>query len=461
MVHIIYRKRKWTYYAKADNGFRNWNVNLVMLNYNTLNEVLEQIAINDNEFSEKYNFSEFPERTDNQKSAEVTLYNFMTRTILSTINVKEIKGLNPDILLYGTINNDLFIGDSIYLNANDSYTINYYSEEVDKENKSIEFAQKFDKLLYEEMLAEAMLIYDEDVDDYQIKVRDTLRIYTNELQKAYTYYDDTYQEPSMKIKDLAEEITKDLNFDYDKAKAIEEYFTNEGFVYDLDYQPEEGNEGAEYFIFNSKKGSCSSYATAMTLMSRAIGLPSRYIEGFLMTEKEDDTTFLVRGNDAHAFTEVFISGYGWMTFDATVSTSNQSDEKASIDKISTENLKRILIIVVSSTLIILLLIILFLPLLKELAFRVHIKLLKNDLAILLLYNHIIKRTGKKLDIDTKAFTAKMIERKILEVYGIIISEITIPFEKVCYGEKILLDEELLNAYKSYLNFYKITKRKKK
>lgn len=432
-----------------------------MLNYNTLNEVLEQIAINDNEFSEKYNFSEFPERTDNQKSAEVTLYNFMTRTILSTINVKEIKGLNPDILLYGTINNDLFIGDSIYLNANDSYTINYYSEEVDKENKSIEFAQKFDKLLYEEMLAEAMLIYDEDVDDYQIKVRDTLRIYTNELQKAYTYYDDTYQEPSMKIKDLAEEITKDLNFDYDKAKAIEEYFTNEGFVYDLDYQPEEGNEGAEYFIFNSKKGSCSSYATAMTLMSRAIGLPSRYIEGFLMTEKEDDTTFLVRGNDAHAFTEVFISGYGWMTFDATVSTSNQSDEKASIDKISTENLKRILIIVVSSTLIILLLIILFLPLLKELAFRVHIKLLKNDLAILLLYNHIIKRTGKKLDIDTKAFTAKMIERKILEVYGIIISEITIPFEKVCYGEKILLDEELLNAYKSYLNFYKITKRKKK
>lgn len=122
---------------------------------------------------------------------------------------------------------------------------------------------------------------------------------------------------------LAAEITAGLDSDYEKARAIERYFTEMGFVYDLEYQKAEG-ENVEHFLTESKRGVCYEYATAMVLLCRSAGLPARYMQGYNMTERSDvrfpdfETNYLVKIRDAHGFPEVYISGYGWLSFEPTV-----------------------------------------------------------------------------------------------------------------------------------------------
>lgn len=120
------------------------------------------------------------------------------------------------------------------------------------------------------------------------------------------------------IQSLADEITDGLNSDYEKALALEKWFGEAGFVYDMEFVPEE--KGAEYFLFKSRRGICSDYATALTLLARAAGLTARYCEGFYMSpETYDETTELYNITDAqaHAWPQIYIPGAGWLDFDAT------------------------------------------------------------------------------------------------------------------------------------------------
>lgn len=451
----LYQGNNWTYDEQyGSRGKVSWYRDNDKQNFNKFIEALETVTSHDKKFSEKYNLTELPKLIDSQKTAIVTLNDHRSSIVLCLNNVINILGI--DDRLYGTLNNDLFLKEQ--LNPKDSYTISYFSEGVDVNNQSIEFLRKFNKNIYERMLWD-MVFSLKSKGNSSNEMLDIIYKYTVNGKNAYDYYEDTYQEPSPRIEELAKKITEGLYSDYDKAKALEEYFQKNGYVYDLKYQPGKGNEGAEYFIFESKKGSCSSYATAMTLMARAIGLPARYIEGFLMNEKEDATTYVVKTKDAHAFTEVFISGYGWMTFDATVSGTIEQ-KTAAINK-HTLSKEDILTIVRHGILALLLLaiIIIILPFIKEFSFRVRLKYLENNAAILLIYTHLKKRFHKKLGIKIDGLTAKMIEDKIYQAYGISIADLTTAFEKVYYGEKVLTTDELNNSYNTYLNFYNATKRK--
>ena len=83
---------------------------------------------------------------------------------------------------------------------------------------------------------------------------------------------------------LAAEITKDRYSDLEKALAIEQYFSDAGYVYDLAYQKAEG-ENIVDFLTVSHTGVCYEYATAMTLLCRSAGLPTRYVQGFNLGER--------------------------------------------------------------------------------------------------------------------------------------------------------------------------------
>ena len=60
------------------------------------------------------------------------------------------------------------------------------------------------------------------------------------------------------------------------------FFEQNGYVYDNEYEPDD--ESIAYFLFTSKRGNCTNYATSMTLMARMLGLPARYVEGFAAYE---------------------------------------------------------------------------------------------------------------------------------------------------------------------------------
>lgn len=116
------------------------------------------------------------------------------------------------------------------------------------------------------------------------------------------------------VKELAREITKDCIYDWEKADALQQFFRENDFVYDMDYRAPD--DSVEYFLFESKRGTCSDYASAYALMGRAVGLVVRYAEGFV-PQREYQNTYVVRTDSGHAYPEVFIPNVGFVRYEAT------------------------------------------------------------------------------------------------------------------------------------------------
>ena len=74
-------------------------------------------------------------------------------------------------------------------------------------------------------------------------------------------------------------------------------------------------------VFNHRRGVCQDFAHVMLACLRALGLPARYVSGYLETDSGPDGTRL-RGADAsHAWVAVFCPGYGWLDLDPTNNTA--------------------------------------------------------------------------------------------------------------------------------------------
>jgi hypothetical protein len=119
-----------------------------------------------------------------------------------------------------------------------------------------------------------------------------------------------------RVQKLAKDITAHSANDYDKAANIQRYLIA-NYAYTLNLTSA-GKDPLAYFLFTRRAGHCEYFATAMTIMLRSIGVPARYVTGFLPGEYNDvGGDYIIRGSDAHAWVEVYFSGYGWITFDPT------------------------------------------------------------------------------------------------------------------------------------------------
>ena len=82
--------------------------------------------------------------------------------------------------------------------------------------------------------------------------------------------------------------------------------------------PTLGKPPVEAFLFGSRRGHCELFASAAAVMLRSVGVPARIAIGFRGGEFDPATgTHTLRGADAHAWVEAWISGEGWVTFDPT------------------------------------------------------------------------------------------------------------------------------------------------
>jgi len=126
-----------------------------------------------------------------------------------------------------------------------------------------------------------------------------------------------------RVIDLANQIVAEAEAEtpYDKARAIETYIRT--YVYDLEVPRAALNQDVvDYFLFDARRGYCDYSASAMVVMLRAVGVPARYASGFAMGEYDHDRqAYIVRESSAHAWTEVFFPGYGWIEFEPTPSQS--------------------------------------------------------------------------------------------------------------------------------------------
>lgn len=119
-----------------------------------------------------------------------------------------------------------------------------------------------------------------------------------------------------RIPALAKTITSSDDSNYTRAKSIESYLRSKlGYTLDL---PGDEADPLAHFLFERKRGHCEYFASAMAIMLRTLGIPSRVVNGFRGGEYNDlNRTYIIRGRDAHSWVEAFFPEYGWVAFDPT------------------------------------------------------------------------------------------------------------------------------------------------
>lgn len=125
-----------------------------------------------------------------------------------------------------------------------------------------------------------------------------------------------------RIKQLAQQITAHAKTMYDKVAALEGYLRN-NYTYDATITaPPAGVEATSWFLFQSKRGFCNYFASAMTLMARELGIPARMAAGYTNGKFNPKTGLWdVLGTDAHAWTQIYFAGYGWINFEPSATFS--------------------------------------------------------------------------------------------------------------------------------------------
>ncbi|NGP51918.1 DUF3488 and transglutaminase-like domain-containing protein [Thioalkalivibrio sp. XN8] len=100
--------------------------------------------------------------------------------------------------------------------------------------------------------------------------------------------------------------------------ALLRHFRQEPFVYTLQPPALASNHPVDEFLFRTQRGFCEHYASAFTVMARAAGLPARVVTGYQGGELNPlSDRLVVRQMDAHAWSEVWFEGRGWVRVDPT------------------------------------------------------------------------------------------------------------------------------------------------
>ncbi len=129
---------------------------------------------------------------------------------------------------------------------------------------------------------------------------------------------------------IADRATQGAKTPYEKALGIQHYL-QENYHYTLNTQtPPDGVDFVAWFLLGEKEGYCTYFATAMTVLCRIVGVPARYVTGYLAIP-DDSGLAQVTGAQAHAWTEVYLNGFGWLEFDATPRGDNQRGNDAGDD----------------------------------------------------------------------------------------------------------------------------------
>jgi len=124
---------------------------------------------------------------------------------------------------------------------------------------------------------------------------------------------------------LAKLITERSETPFDKTITVENYLRSR-FTYTLNLTGKPGNDALAHFLFETRAGHCEYFASAMAIMLRTLGIPTREVNGFLPGEYNDlGGDYIVRASDAHSWVEVYFPGTGWMTFDPTPPGAGPAD----------------------------------------------------------------------------------------------------------------------------------------
>lgn len=221
-----------------------------------------------------------------EKEVSVTMLSSNASTLFTPQRIRKLT-LGNDMVGYFNTGTEVFITRN--LAENDTYSVHYLSMKATDSGM-------------ERLVAE-----NAQIDDPAYP----------QMQQLYTKLPSHLQQ---EIFDIAAEATKDADSPWEKAVALRDYL-KANFAYELDVKdPPESVDFVAWFLLAEQKGYCTYFASAMTVMCRMVGLPARYVEGYVARPDAGGTAY-VTGLNAHAWTEVYLNGVGWVTFDATANVN--------------------------------------------------------------------------------------------------------------------------------------------
>jgi protein-glutamine gamma-glutamyltransferase len=104
------------------------------------------------------------------------------------------------------------------------------------------------------------------------------------------------------------------------ARAMD-YLRSQPFQYTLT-PPALGAQPVDEFLFETREGFCEHYASALTVLLRAAGLPARIVLGYQGGELNSiGSYYIIRQSEAHAWTEVWLPDRGWVRVDGVAAVA--------------------------------------------------------------------------------------------------------------------------------------------
>lgn len=132
------------------------------------------------------------------------------------------------------------------------------------------------------------------------------------------YYLQLPERVPQRVRQFTEKLTAEFKSPYEKAKVIEKYLAK-NYPYDLAISPVPNNRDVvDYFLFDLKRGYCTYHSTAMVVMLRSVGIPARWVKGFITGNlNQNSGVYEVTMSEAHAWVEVYFQDFGWVPFEPT------------------------------------------------------------------------------------------------------------------------------------------------
>jgi len=124
------------------------------------------------------------------------------------------------------------------------------------------------------------------------------------------------------VRTLANEVTRDAPSRFEKAVALQDWFSKTGgFTYSIrNATPGNGVDDLVAFLSDGnggRTGYCEQFASSMAVMARMLGIPARVAVGFLAPQQVGPKTWEYSTHDLHAWPELFFPGSGWVRFEPT------------------------------------------------------------------------------------------------------------------------------------------------
>ena len=119
------------------------------------------------------------------------------------------------------------------------------------------------------------------------------------------------------LKELAASNTAGQTTEFAKVNALATWLSGPQFTYSLAPAQPTSARSLVNFLTKGKSGYCVHYAYAMTVLTRLLGIPARFVVGYTAGTRQKDGSYVVSTTDSHAWTEVYFPSMGWIRFEPT------------------------------------------------------------------------------------------------------------------------------------------------